>query len=297
MTEPLWVSAHIFRHDDLDQLLLTQIAPLMSELAADGLVRGFFYLRHWEGGLHVRLRMRAAPAHVDAVRERVTDRLGAYLRAHPSRHPMNPAGYSRLAAELAALEDHPGYERRLFPPDTIRFIPYPPEHRSFGHGPSLAAVERHFCESAAVALDTLTTPPAQRVSPAMVMTLAALQCLPANAETMSYDLKPNADAETETKAAWLRSRDELTAMGDRLRTADLATAPRVPALAWLRSVRELRDRLAALWHEGLFSAASRRPVTRALDRCLHLHLNRMGIPLPQEARLRRLAAFTLRELC
>ncbi|MEV5412700.1 thiopeptide-type bacteriocin biosynthesis protein [Thermopolyspora sp. NPDC052614] len=296
MTQPVWLSAHVFRHDDLDELLLTQIAPLMRELVADGLVLGFFFLRHWEGGLHVRLRMRTDPADADKVGELVTNRLGAYLRAHPSRHPANPADYPRLAAELAALEGNPGYERRLFPPDTIRFIPYQPEHRSFGDGPSLAAVERHFCESTAVALDTLTTPPPQRVSPAMAMTLAALLCLPANADIMSYEFKPNDEAEAATKAAWLRSRDELTALAERLRTADTSTESRIPALAWLRSFRELRDRLGGLCHEGRFVTESKHPLTHALDRCLHLHLNRLGIPLPQEARLRRLALYTLRHL-
>jgi thiopeptide-type bacteriocin biosynthesis protein len=306
VTDPVWVSAHVFRHDDLDELLLTQIAPLMSELAADGLVLGFFYLRYWDGGLHVRLRMRTAAAHTGEVSERVTDRLGAYLRANPSRHPMNPADYERLAVGFAGLEGMSGYER-LLPPDTIRFIPYPPEHLSFGHGASLASVERHFCASTTVALDTLRTPPPQRLSAAMVMTLAALLCLPADAAqvdthllaqagTMMNGPEPNISDATEAKVAWARSRHELSAMAERLRTADLSITPGIPALAWLRSVRELRDRLAALRRDGAFSSGFPDPIAHALDRCLHLHLNRLGISLTQEARLRRMALLTLRDL-
>ncbi|MGN9787210.1 thiopeptide-type bacteriocin biosynthesis protein [Nonomuraea sp. ZG12] len=302
MTESSWVSAHVFRHDDLDELLLTQVAPLMSELVADDLVLGFFYLRYWEGGPHVRLRMRAATAHLGEVRERVSGRLGAYLRAEPSRHPMNPADYTRLAADLAALEGHLGYERRLLPPDTIRFVPYPPEHLSFGHGASLASVEHHFCESTAVALDVLWAPPPERVSAAMVMTLAALLSLPADARllkqagTMTNSPEPDTSDATEEKAAWARSRNELTAMAERLRTADLSITPQIPALAWARSIRELRDRLAALRLAGAFSSEFPEPVAHALDRCLHLHLNRLGISLTQEARLRRMAVLTLRDL-
>jgi len=330
VTGPVWESVHVFRHDDHDDLLLTQVAPLMAELVADGLVLGFFYLRYWDGGPHLRLRMRTSAARTGEVRARVTDRLGAHLRAHPSRHPMDPAGYERLAADFAAAENLSVYERHLLPPDTIRAVPYPPEHASFGHGPSLAAVERHFCASTAIALDTLRTPPSQRLSAAMTMTLATLLSLPTappgtpvpDRARMMMNGAPPAPSPTATsgttsdatsgtatgtatdaasdaqqaKAAWARSRDELTAMAERLRTTDPTTAPHVPVLAWLSSVRELRDRLTTLQLQGAFSPVYPRPITHALNRCLHLHLNRLGTSLTQEARLRRMAALTVDSL-
>jgi hypothetical protein len=326
VTGAVWESVHVFRHDDHDDLLLTQVAPLMAELVADGLVLGFFYLRYWDGGPHLRLRMRAPAARTGEVRARVTDRLGAHLRAHPSRHPMDPAGYERLAADFAAAESLSVYERHLLPPDTIRAVPYPPEHASFGHGPSLAAVERHFCASTAIALDTLRTPPSQRLSAAMTMTLATLLSLPTappgtpvpDRARMMMNGAPPAPSPTATsgtatdaatdaatgtasdvqqaKAAWARSRDELTAMAERLRTTDPATAPHVPVLAWLGSIRELRDRLTTLQLQGAFSPVYPRPITHALNRCLHLHLNRLGTSLTQEARLRRMAALTVDSL-
>lgn len=303
MTEPVWVSAHVFRHDDLDPLLLSHIAPLMAELVADGLVRAFFCLRYWEGGPHVRLRMRTDAAHADEAGRRVAERLGAHLRAHPSARAMDPDGYARIAAEFAALEGRPGYERRLYPPDTVHLIPYQPEHASFGHGPSLDAVERHFCESTAVALDVLRTDPPRRVSAAMAMTLATLLSFPPAAEHPGHDptaalmREPwsRASAAGEAEAAWLRSRDELAAMAGRLRAADPYAAPGGPVHAWLRSVRALRDRLIALRLEGAFSSGFPRPVTYALNRCLHLHLNRLGVSLAQEARLRHLAVLTIRD--
>jgi Lantibiotic biosynthesis dehydratase C-term len=297
LTGPVWVSAHVFRHDDLDDLLLTQIAPLMSELVADGLVLDFFYLRYWDGGPHLRLRMLAAPEHTSEVSARVTDRLGAHVRANPSRRPMDQAGYARLAAGLADLEGMSGYECRLLPPDTIRFVPYPPEYASFGHGPSLATVERHFGESTTVALDTLRKPLPQRLSAALAMTMATLLTLPAAPDGTpngTPDGSPPARFDTTRAAAdWTRSRDELIAMAERLRTIEPDTAPHIPELAWLRSVRDLRDRLAALRLQGGFSVTSPRPVTHALNRCLHLHLNRLGTSLAQEARLRRMAVLTI----
>jgi hypothetical protein len=140
----------------------------------------------------------------------------------------------------------------------------------------------------------------------MVMTLAALLRLPADATPVGTRLldqagpmmngpEPDTSDATEAEAAWTRSRSELSAMAERLRTADLSITPRIPALAWSRSVRELRDRLAALRRDGAFSSELPDPVAYALDRCLHLHLNRLGISLTQEARLRRMAVLTLRE--
>lgn len=292
MTGCVWVSAHVYRHDDLDDLLVRRVAPLMAELAAERLIDGFFFLRHWEGGPHLRLRMLTGAADAGAVRARVTDGLGRHLREHPSRHPMTADGYARVAALGAALEEHPGYERRLFPPDTIRFVAYPPEHGAFGHGPTLAAVERHFGESAAIAVGTLRLPASRRLSAAMAMTLAALLSLPSGARGPA--VPRGAGGSDRAAEAWARSRDELVAVAERLRAAEPPGAADDPVVAWARSLRGLRDRLFALRLGDVLGVQPGDAVAYALDRCLHLHLNRMGVSLRQEARLRRLGRLAVR---
>ena len=51
-----WISAHIFHAGDLDALITRVAGPLVSDLNPEG----FFFLRYWEGGPHLRLRMRVS---------------------------------------------------------------------------------------------------------------------------------------------------------------------------------------------------------------------------------------------
>jgi hypothetical protein len=288
MTRNVWLSAHVFRHDDLDTLLTEQIGPLGAELAADGLIQRFFYLRYWEGGPHVRVRLQTTTANPSRLKSILTERLGAYLRAHPSRHPVGPSAYAAWSEHYAKMEGRRYYDRLLYAADTIVFSDYVPENDSFGHGRSLLAVEKNFCDSTEIALRTLNIPPRQRLSPAMAMTLATMISLPATrVRAVPYD------TDTDTDSAWLDSRDELHSLAERLRTADLSVKSDIPALDWLRSLLELRDLLTALHADGLFVTSSKRPVAYAIHRCLHLHLNRMGVTADQETRLRRLAQRTV----
>jgi Lantibiotic biosynthesis dehydratase C-term len=279
-----WLSAHVFRHDDLDTLLTEQIGPLGAELTADRLIQRFFYLRYWEGGPHVRVRMRTTD--VGRLRSILTERLGGYLRAHPSRHPVGQSAYAAWSEHYAKIEGRRYYDRLLYAADTIIFRDYVPESDSFGHGRALHAVENNFCDSTEIALQTLNMPPQRRLSPAMAMTLATMISLP---PTRVRDVPYDAD----TDSAWLKSRDELLSLAERLRTADLSTESDVPVLDWLRSLLELRDLLTALHADGVFVTSSKRPVAYAIHRCLHLHLNRMGVTADQETRLRRLAQRTV----
>ncbi|MFJ5220799.1 lantibiotic dehydratase C-terminal domain-containing protein [Streptomyces sp. NPDC088354] len=276
-----WTSAHVFRHDDLDTLLTDAVVPLVNRLSKQQLIRGFFYLRYWEGGPHLRVRVQAIPEHSDRVRSELADELSAYLRANPSRDLVTQTSYKDWAAHFAGLEALEGYEPYLRSPDTISFEKYVPECASFGRGLSLATVERHFCDSARIALQTVPLPLPQRLSTAMVMTLATHVSLP--------PANTSRKLAAEDEAAWRASRDDLVGMARRLHTAEPESGPDLPVLDWLGSMRELRNDLTALQTRDLFEVSRERPVAHALHRCLHLHLNRMGIKPEEERRLRGLS--------
>jgi hypothetical protein len=148
-----WVSAHVFYQGDLTELVVDGAAPLVREMVSGGLASGWFFLRYWEGGTHLRLRVLPAggDGNGDAVRALLTERLGRYLRERPSAELMQPAEYARLAPVLAARERMPSYAETMYPNNSVVFLPYRREHGRYGHGASVEAVERHFVESSRLA--------------------------------------------------------------------------------------------------------------------------------------------------
>src|SRR5438874_11952323 len=57
-----WRSYHLFRAEPWEEFLCTGVRPLVDELADAGLTEGFFFIRYWERGPHIRLRLKTAYA-------------------------------------------------------------------------------------------------------------------------------------------------------------------------------------------------------------------------------------------
>jgi hypothetical protein len=274
MADRAWVSAHVFYSDPLDPLLRKAIRPLVTELAGSGLVDGWFFLRYWEGGPHVRLRLRPT-GDPGPVREAVKVHCGLYLSEHPATTPVAPDGYATAAAAMAR------YEHRDEPPEPLRetnsvaFIDYRPEHDRYGSGPALAAVERHFVESSTIALALVPADrQARRTAAFCAILLAHRLCPPVAAAP-----------------AWAGRYDahRLPRIGAAMRDlADGATRPG-SLTAWRDSIVGLRDAV-----RGTVTGADR--AAEVVDTCVHLFCNRLGVTLPEEAYLRSLAARTAAEL-
>ncbi len=151
-----WLSAHLYYHGLLDQLLVRMVAPVVHELVAAKQVRGAFFLRHWQGGPHVRLRLRLEQGtNREAVQSHLRVRAREFFEAFPCENRIEEGDYQRAASRLAALE--PGAEpERLRDNQSLDFVPYCPETEKYGDGASLEAVERHFEVSSRLALSALT---------------------------------------------------------------------------------------------------------------------------------------------
>ncbi|HKN55143.1 MAG TPA: lantibiotic dehydratase C-terminal domain-containing protein, partial [Amycolatopsis sp.] len=171
-----WVSAHAFFQDDLDLLVTHVVAPLTEELAAEGMAGEFFFLRYWDGGPHLRLRVLPAPgASRGEVERLIGERFGGYLSGNPSADHLSAAQYAALAPELARKEDMSSWTTRPYPNNSVSFIAYRPEYERYGHGAAMQAVERHFAESSRIALPVVTqaVPPKRRATLALGCILAA----------------------------------------------------------------------------------------------------------------------------
>jgi thiopeptide-type bacteriocin biosynthesis protein len=288
-----WVSAHVFFHDDLDLLVTDVVAPLVDRLAVDGTASEFFFLRYWDGGPHLRLRvLPAVGAYRDDVQRLIGERFGRYLSRNPSADRMVAVEYPPIAAELARRENVGSWSDRLYPNNSVFFIAYQREHERYGHGASMRAVERHFAESSRIALRVLTL-----AVPAGRRATLALGCILATWFVGGCD--------SDRGRTWLADRyaggvehpptaGDLTATIALARTArrlaDSGPSPRGDgdgALAcWTRSTTALRTALSA--GEPVVPGAD--GVPRVLDLCAHLICNRLGVAPVVEQALRRLAA-------
>lgn len=166
---------------DVDTFLTTQLGPQLAADVEAGHIGGWYFLRYWETGPHLRVRVRDAPAsYVEDLAERIA---------------------KLIANAPHALVDHDpsAYHASIGAPDTewlphgdVREVPYVPETTRYGGPAALPVAEELFCRSTEVALALL---PATRTQSAKLS--AAFRLAMVTATALGFD-RPGA-------AAWLRS--------------------------------------------------------------------------------------------
>ncbi|MER6828991.1 lantibiotic dehydratase C-terminal domain-containing protein [Streptosporangium sp. NPDC000563] len=280
-----WQSAHLFHTGDLDDLIRDVVTPLARSATAS------FYLRYWESGPHVRLRLKGVP------RDEIRDRAAQWFADHPSPAVDAPA-YRRLAAVLAKGERRESYDPALHPPGSVVFIPYEPEERVYGN---MSAVERHFSISSSLALDVLHGAPAMERRTAVglaVLTLTMAACQPDLAEA-ARRLPPHDPGDLgdlgdsgDLPAALVTQTERLWHLKDG------------PGLlgTWAASINDLAANLptttgdAGSAHAHLAVIGDDAQRARVLLRCAHLFHNRIGLRPGPESHVSTLAARALAAL-
>jgi thiopeptide-type bacteriocin biosynthesis protein len=302
-----WVSSHIFYQDDLDRLLVHVVAPLVDECAASGLARESFFLRYWDGGHHLRLRVLPVPGVRRAdVQRLISERFGGYLARHPSPDRLSQQEYARSARVLARRENVPVWSARLHPNNSVSFIAYRREHDRYGHGAAIAAVERHFAESSRIALRVVTMGASadQRAAAAAALILVTwFTGEPDPGRLTTWLAGRDKDKDKDLPDLGRADHKPLAACAGRhpVHMVDLARRMRVLAAAatdlpaegtlvdWARSIGDVRAALATQIAAGAFTARDD-GVLPVLDTCAHLICNRLGVSPATEAALRTLAA-------
>ena len=269
-----WVSIHVFYQGDLD-LLITEVLDGFQKSVCG--VPEYFFLRYWDGGPHVRFRFLAGPSATPATVRSAAERvIRSVFDRHPSAPTMSEATYVEQAVVLGK---HEGVvpEERLAQNDSLEVREYRPETERYGVGGSLAAVEKHFVESSALALRLLQRRP----------TAEARVLLASRAAVISHDalltkghpdmsrvqaVKPEFDAETSRLV--LRSARLAIARGT-------STGAVSPEFIWHRSITALIRKLDAVIRSEL-PVGQTAPITRIVDLCTHLFCNRIGVDLRAE---------------
>ncbi|HWS38497.1 MAG TPA: thiopeptide-type bacteriocin biosynthesis protein [Actinoplanes sp.] len=304
MTSDDWLSVHVHYHGDLDRLLREAVRPLIAETGHE-----HFFVRHWQGGPHLRLRLRPAVPTTAAL---IEGHVGGFLTAHPSTRPVTETDYRAAASSLLTVE--PGHDRAepLVPDNTIQPRPYHPEYARYGGtAAAMRAVERHFTASSELVLRMLADDGAagRRTGSALTMMLTAAMVAAGGPDRLTGHLGDRQrnwgrrlmsgvpdDAEGWFEAKYQRQRHTLVRTVEQVMelVESGATDRAGPALAdWATSVITLRDELTGLRRTGGFTPTEvfmaddgdDADLRSVLLFCSHMHNNRLGVSLPEEAYL------------
>ncbi|ALV38124.1 lantibiotic dehydratase C-terminal domain-containing protein [Streptomyces sp. CdTB01] len=323
MSERSWVSAHLFYHADQDAAIVGIVRPAAERLRRADIADGFFFLRYWEGGPHLRLRVLTSPDHVQEVRSVIEETAAEFYRTSPSRSSMSAQEYADTAPGLAKLEHMTDYEPELHPDNSVAFIDYVPETDVFGTGRSLEAVEQQLMATSVLAVELIARgrTPGQRAMDAFAMLAANRTLFTGILPELAYQarflvesgggaarLLESTEFEQHFDANKAHLRTSLEAVWSSTRGVALPDGS--VAGKWLTATRDLNDTLVRLELLGELDAypAFEAPADvlehinhlvpqLIVERCAHLMCNRLGISLAQESHLRLLLTRTAFDLC
>jgi thiopeptide-type bacteriocin biosynthesis protein len=311
--ETEWVSAHIFYEGDLDFLLTRVTDPLLDEFARSGLAREFFFLRYWDGGKHIRLRVLPAQnARRPEVAKLINDRFSEYLARNPSADGDRAGEYTRVARALAEMERVTSYAEVPFPNNSIAFVPYRREHGRYGYGGAIQAVERHFAESSRISLRALAMGATADQRATACFSLIMLTWFIAQSDPERTSAGAGGRGAGKSYAGPGRGVPPVLDEPQRGQILHIARQMRMLAAThaefsttgtlvdWARSIASLKATLTEQAATGAFDLPStdqgvaprdlEAVVAMVLDLCAHLICNRFGISPALEGALRRTAA-------
>ncbi|MEU6714630.1 thiopeptide-type bacteriocin biosynthesis protein [Nonomuraea sp. NPDC046802] len=146
MSTSEWHALHVHRHERQDEFLVDGLAPALTS------VESFFFLRYWQGGPHLRVRVLLDSGLAEPALDQLTERLSGYLASRPAGD-FDVEGFRQAQVTMAELESSDAEE--IYPGDTIRRVPYEPEYDKYGGTEGVAIAERLFAASSRVVLDLL----------------------------------------------------------------------------------------------------------------------------------------------
>jgi thiopeptide-type bacteriocin biosynthesis protein len=302
ITDRSWISLYVYYHEDPTPLLVGCLSPLAEELYQNEQIQAYFYVRYWEGGPHVRFRVLPKPLiNRKSLRLTIAHRIERYLLEHPSRVSIDPERYAKASAYFSQFELGQVKPFELRPNNSVLEVPYVPEFQSYGGERAIPIVEEQFFASSQVSLQLLEQKVSadRRVGRAMLMMLSGLHAFTPHLDQLQHwftvynhnwmpALQPNPDAFAEIfQKRFDRQREHLTLFVHQV----LQVTP--PTDNVMRQWRSSQQRLYKQLHqlnkvqplEYNFRPLPTRDLPIIALNTLHMHNNRMGISLHEEAYL------------
>jgi len=297
-----WESFHVFIHDDTFWVpyLLQCVEPLMNALRADKAIDGWFYVRYWEGGPHIRIRVAAK----DPL---IAGRIEQELCEGVAQVPLLSPPLEREAYYSMIRDDHPPDIGLWYPDHSVLQIAYMPEIDRYGGPEAMPINEALFTVSTQVALRLLreTGSRPQLIGRAFDLLFGALSAMDLSSLEMVRWLRMfvgrfhiaapgSVDvAQVQRLATQEFSRNPEKYVKRMRHLQHLAEHPSTERVAhiteWQLAVSSYRERILDVRRAGLLTM----PPEVILMSQVHMFHNRLGIAIPEECYLALLMVHAL----
>lgn len=284
-----WESLHIYIHDfdKHDHFLQHCVAQLPEEL-----LRKIFFVRYWEGGPHIRLRIRVTPAtglsDISEVIANTESRIQHYLQANHFVSHLNRDDFYALYSRHYATDIHAEW----YAHHSVEKIAYHAETERYGGEFCMSLCEEHFCWDSTVALKQLHKQKSQRHALAFASCLVFLEQLQhysvdswklSGIEELHPDRPTRDMILRHSQQRYVAIKAPLQAQFEQLNSAVFCPG----------EVQALRAKLELLFPQ--LQMYSQAPLAEVANSLLHMSFNRLGLSPNEEAQLRYLAVRTFNE--
>lgn len=330
-----WIALHIFYNSNQNPVLLDAVEPLVQDLRARGLIQRFFFIKYWQEGPHIRLRLLPAEgADEEEIKQRAETALSAYLQRRPALYTGESLtsfykdifvweyGQEKWDEKYGATGEMP-----VQPNNSIQFTTYEPEFGRYGGEAGVQLAEWHFEKSSEIVLSLIrkTNLHVRTIMLGQSIQLALFFCmafLDSDEEIINF-LRRYIDmwdgpfaqkSEASTQSMEKIFRRMAPRLQLRAREIHQYVVEGMPGaltsveLAWLEHIRELRRRLDVLFDARVLVFVNRQlgpepfisdnPVLvrgMLLGSYLHMMNNRLGVMIPDEIPLAYMLSRTLEE--
>src|ERR1019366_2843370 len=147
--EAIWQSIRVYYYDpDKDNLLLDCIRPLFATLQERHWVEQAYFVRHWQGGSHIRLQLLADPTlFQDEIVPYVQSEVKAYLQEAPAASSFSEEdAYKLYQRRERMMLEHSAY-RPLRPNNSIEIAPYEDLANTVGSQGAAKLLEEYYAET------------------------------------------------------------------------------------------------------------------------------------------------------
>ncbi|MEX5309180.1 lantibiotic dehydratase C-terminal domain-containing protein [Kocuria sp. CPCC 205297] len=288
--EGRWASVHVYLREQQDKFLCSIAAPALDGLQSQGMIDGWFFLRYWTGGPHIRIRARG----VSGAEDRVADHMASLFReglSDWSPAPLPDDFPSEVQPALAALEDAVVVPIR--PPLTVERDRYCPETTKYGGASGVRVAEEVFCASTTEVMACLggSPTPAQRLGRALVDMLRGVRAWGLEEDERSAFFARYAalwspyvfDSFLDT---WVDLWDARSVSVSRVVAAEATEAGGGSLALALHAAGRARDEDPSILQHVTLGGAGLSTTERAAvvaSSLLHTHNNRLGLIPEQEA--------------